>query len=110
VAVSQVACRGSVVRTIYSRGLGWDRLSIGSTSATVKPWLREATIVERSRVAAVELVKLRLPPFVWSTVIRFRMSDGTLTIRMFTPWRPQRASKAFEANAWPVVQLKFRER
>ena len=107
--MSDVTFRGAVVRTAFSNGLVWERLIIGSDAATLKPWLRAGTTVQRRDVEAVEFVKVRLP-FIWRTLIRFRLHDETVMRRKFIAARTNHVRAAFEGFGWPVRNLDFLRR
>lgn len=77
-------------------------------SATLQPWLRDGTTVERKDVEAVEFVKVRLP-LVWRTLVRFRYTDGSVGRRMFIPARTERVHAAFRACEWPTRDLDWRK-
>lgn len=102
-----VTFRGAVVRTAFSNGLMWERLIIGPDSVTLKPWLRAGTTVGRSDVQAVEFVKVRLP-LNWSTLIRFRLTDGTLMRRKFNAVRTGHVRQTFVDLGWTVCDVDWR--
>jgi hypothetical protein len=101
--------RGAVVRTMASNGIPWERLTVGPDVATLKPWLRAGTSVERAAVESVEFVEQRLPPFSWRTLVRFRLANGVLQSRKFTPWRPRKVRDAFRDFGWPVLTLSWND-
>jgi hypothetical protein len=105
--MSEVTVRGAVVRTAFSNGLFWERLIVGADAVTLKPWLRRGTRIGRPDVEAVEFVKVRLP-FVWKTLIRFRLRNGSVMRRKFVAVRTNRARAALGNLGWPVRDLNWR--
>ena len=90
-----------------SNGIPWEKLTVGSDVATLKPWLRAGTTVERSGVQSVEFVEQRIPPVSWRTLVRFRLANGVVQSRKFTPWRPKKVREAFRDYGWPVLSLSW---
>lgn len=99
--------RGSVVRTAVSSGLAWERLTVTSDVAIMKPWLRRAITVHRDEIERVEFVRVRMP-FIWQTIVRFRLANGAVLRQKFIPVRSTRARAAFQRCGWPLTEDKYR--
>ena len=95
--MSDVAFRGSVVRSRADRGPGTHRLVVSPRAVSAHLFLSAPVRLSRDDVVRVTVEPIF--PGVWQRVT-FHTADATL---MFEPFRPRRLVATLRAYGWPVA-------
>lgn len=93
-------CRGSLLRFRFQRATPTAVATLTETSCRIRSLWRTFEI-ERAATDRVDVEKIRYPGN-WSTLVRFRKSDGSQAAPIFVPIRPARFRRGLIENGWPV--------
>lgn len=92
---------GTLSASIWIHWSAWDRIDVTEAHILMRPWLREHVLIERDRVDFVEFEK-DWRPLTWTSIVRFRFTDGTTAPTVFFPWHTRHFREALETLGWPT--------
>ena len=95
--------RGALVAGRWTRSQPSDIVEINGDTLRFSPWLRPNYELQRGDVEEVRVEKVRLPPFWWSTDIRFVLQHGGEAPKLFRPLRTRLFCSTLRERGWPVV-------
>jgi hypothetical protein len=99
-ASSEVTFRCAVVRSFATGGWPLGAAVVSPNRITLRPGFSSTVEIDRQRVAAVVVRRLRMP-FAWSTYFVIRLADGSAHPRMFVPYRSNAVRSALtEVSGW----------
>lgn len=94
--------RGALVARRWTRSQPTDVVEVEAGELRFLPWLRPRYTLRRDEVATVEVERIRLPPFWWTTDLTFTLISGKPAPKRFVPLRPRRAIELLRDKGWPV--------
>jgi hypothetical protein len=97
--------RGMLVRSRWTRSQPTDIVLVWSDRVLLLPWLRQNIEIARSDVDLIEVVTHRVLPFVWSRNFYFRLTDGSVAPKLYTPLRPGRFRSGVIELGYPIKDL-----
>lgn len=99
-----VRLRGCLVAGKWTRSQPTDIVEVSRSHLRFSPWLRDSYEIERDQLQRIEVERIRMPPFWWSTDFAFVLTTGRTAPKRFSPLRPKHTISVLRETGWPVAE------